>query len=244
MTKDRMQKRRVCALCVAFLAMATTALADPAMEDDPLLVMVMVNRLEIGEDIGEHDTPLAWEADCWLGRDLDKLWIKSEGEYADSRVEETELHVLYSRAVSPYWDVQAGWRGDLRPEPERNWFALGMHGLAPYFFEVDAALFLGESGRTGLRLGLEYELLLTRKLILAPEVELNLYGDNDPATSTGSGLSELAAGLRLRYEIRREFAPYIGVTWWRKYGDSADYARQEDEPAEDRRWVIGIRAWY
>ncbi len=229
------------------LALLTTLLVTGSaygggMIDDPLLAMVMVNQFELR--VSDEDTPLNWDAEGWLGKDLNKLWIKTDGEYLDGQFEETELQALYSRAIATYWDVQIGWRGDLEPTPQRNWLALGIKGLAPYFFDIDAAFFVGESGRTAARLKVDYEFMLTQKLILVPEIELNLYGKDDTAIGVGSGLADIEAGLRLRYEIRREFAPYIGVNWIHLYGDTADYAREEGEDTDDFRFVFGIRAWF
>jgi len=212
------------------------------MDDDPLLTMLVVEQLEIRVTDGED--PLVWEAEGWIGKDLNKFWIKTEGEYVDDRVEEAELQMLYSRALAPFWDLQLGWRHDIRPTPERDWLALGMKGLAPYYFDVDAALFLGDAGRTAARLQAEYELMLTQKLVLIPEIELNLHGKNDSDTGTGSGLSDIEAGLRLRYEVRREFAPYVGVNWTKLYGKTADFARDEGEDVEDVQFVFGVSFWF
>lgn len=210
--------------------------------DDPLLTMLRVDQLEIRT--GEGKSPLVWDAEGWLGKDLHKLWLKTDGEYIDGKVDEAELQLLYSRAVAPFWDLQLGWRGDLRPTPERNWLAIGLKGLAPYFFDIDTALFLGERGRTAARLQAEYEIMLTQQLILTPEIEFNLYGKNDADTGTGSGLSDVEAGVRLRYEVQREFAPYIGVNWTQLYGQTEDYARDEGEDVEDVQFVFGLRVWF
>jgi copper resistance protein B len=130
------------------------------------------------------------------------------------------------------------------PTPNRDWLAIGFQGLAPYFFEIDAAAFIGNNGQTALRLEAEYEVMLTQKLILTPEVEINAYSKDDEATGVGSGLSDIELGLRLRYEIRREFAPYIGVNWNKKYGDTANFSRDEGEDVSDTQFVVGIRAWF
>src|SRR5690606_11836313 len=135
-----------------------------------------------------------------------------------------------------YWDFQAGWRGDREPGPERHWLALGVQGLAPYYVDVDATLFIGNQDRTALRLGLEYELMLTQKIALVPTIEFNFYGQNDPDAETGAGLSDIETGLRLQYEIRREFAPYIGVHYEKKYGNSARFARAHDEAGTETAW--------
>ncbi|MDH3511997.1 MAG: copper resistance protein B [Gammaproteobacteria bacterium] len=224
------------------LGLTASSVAYAAAEDDPLLFMAMVDQLEVRLTSG--DNPLTWDADAWLGKDLNKLWLKTEGERVNGENEEVELQLLYSRAVSAYWDFQAGWRGDLRPRPDRNWLAVGFKGLAPYFFEIDAAIFVGESGRTAARIDLEYEILFTQRLILTPEFETNLYGKKDAELGIGSGLSDIEVGLRLRYEFRREFAPYIGLNWWKKFGDTADFAKAAGQDSDDAQITLGLRAWF
>ena len=135
------------------------------------------------------------------------------------------MQFLYSKAIARYWDFQLGVRHDFEPSPSRSWAAIGFKGLAPYFFDIDAAAFIGESGRTALRFEAEYELLFAQRLILTPDIEINIYGQNDPDVGIGSGLSDIEAGLRLRYEIRRELAPYIGINWSRLFGNTEDFAR-------------------
>ena len=146
--------------------------------------------------------------------------------------------------MAAYWDTQLGVRHDGGEGPSRSWLAFGVQGLAPYWFEVDAAVYVGDAGRTALRLEAEYELLLTQKLILQPRVEANLYGKRDAERGLGAGLSDLTAGVRLRYEIRREFAPYVGIEWAGKFGRTADYAQAAGEDAKETRFVAGLRFWY
>lgn len=211
------------------------------MEDDPVLTMFMLEQLELHD--AEDSNPLTWEAEGWIGKDLNKLWFKTEGERVNGTTEEFELQALYSRAIAPYWDIQAGLRKDFEPQG-REWGVIGLKGLAPYFFETDIALFAGNNGRTAARIQGEYELLLTQKTILTPEIELNLYGKDDPAIGIGSGLSDVSVGLRLRHEFKREFAPYIGVEWTRKFGNTADFSRTDGEDVSDTQLVTGIRAWF
>jgi copper resistance protein B len=211
-------------------------------EDDPLLTMLKIDQLEM-TDMGDSNNA-AWEAQAWFGQDLNKLWFKTEGEYVDGNVEEAEIQLLYSKAIAPYWDAQIGWRHDIKPKPNRDWFVLGVHGLAPYFFETDMALFVGKSGIVGLRSEFEYELMLTQKWILTPELEANFFSKNDQNMALGSGLSDVSVGLRLRYEIKREFAPYIGIEWSKRFGETADFARVEGEHTADIKWVAGIRLWF
>ena len=210
--------------------------------DDPLVYRVMIDKLEIRNTDGPD--PLVLDADAWVGYDLNKFWFKTEVERVDGKTEEAEVQFLYSRAVAPFWDFQVGWRRDIKPEPERDFLALGFKGLAPYLFEVDAGLFIGESGQVGARLDAEYEYLFTQRLILSPEIELNLYSKDDEEVSIGSGFSDMELGLRLRYEIRREFAPYLGVNWTKQFGQTADFSEHEGEDTSDVQFVAGIRAWF
>lgn len=234
-------------IAIFFATLSTHALAGDAqhgvhgdhMVAAPNYSKVMLDKFEVGDD----DTQ-TWDAQAWYGSDLNKLWIKSEGERSDGRTENAELQVLYSRAISPFFDAQIGARHDFQPTPTRDWLALGMQGLAPYFFETEATLYIGSGGRSALRLRAEYDFLFTQKLILAPEIEINLYGEDDPQTGVGSGLSDSEFGLRLRYEILKEFAPYIGAVWTHRYGDSADLSRRHDEDVSAVQWVAGIRAWF
>jgi copper resistance protein B len=209
--------------------------------DDPLLAKVMLDQLERGVD---PQDATQFSAQAWLGYDLNKLWLKTEGEYLNSDEQDLEIQALYSRPIAPYWDIQLGVKTDIKPSPTRNWAVIGVQGLAPYFFDIDAALFISEEGRTAMRLSAEYELLITQQLILSPEIEVNLFAKNDAELGIGSGVSDVSAGLRLRYEIIREFAPYIGVDWRKKFGNTADYARNEGEDTQETQLVIGFKAWF
>lgn len=216
--------------------------AGAAAVDDPLLLMGILDQFEWRDTSG--DRAFSWGGQGWLGKDLRKLWFKTEGERTGGSIEEAELQFLYSKAIARYWDFQIGVRHDFEPSPSRTWVAIGIQGLAPYFFETDIALFVGESGRTALRIEGEYELLITQRLILTPEIEANFFGMDDATVGIGSGLSEIEIGLRLRYEIRREFAPYIGVNWSRVFGSTADVARINGEDISDAQLVVGFRAWF
>ncbi|MCU7947913.1 MAG: copper resistance protein B [Candidatus Thiodiazotropha sp. (ex Cardiolucina cf. quadrata)] len=226
----------------ALMAMGLSTAVFAGGADDPLIYKVMVDKLEI-RNTGGND-PLVLDADAWVGYDLNKFWFKTEVERVDGETEEAEVQFLYSRAVAPFWDVQAGWRRDIKPEPDRDFLALGFKGLAPYLFEVDAGVFIGESGQIGARIDAEYEYMLTQKLILSPEIEMNLYSKDDEEVGIGSGLSDMELGLRLRYEVLREFAPYIGVNWTKIFGQTADFASDEGEDTSDVQIVLGIRAWF
>lgn len=227
-------------IVITLTIMSATTLA--ATKDDPLLAKVIIDQLELRATDGPD--PWALDAQAWIGQDLNKLWFKLEGEYLDGETTEAELQALYSRAIAPYWDLQLGWRHDIRPQPSRDWLAIGIDGLAPYWFELEGTAFIGESGQIGARLKGEYEWLFTQRWILSPELEVNLHTQDDEAVGVGSGLSDMQLGLRLRYEIRREFAPYIGVNWIRKFGATADFARAEGEDTRDVQLVAGVRAWF
>lgn len=203
---------------------------------------LLADRLE-WQDGDEHDA-IAWEIGGWVGTDIDRLWLRTEGERADGRTEHADVHLLYGRAVARWWDLVAGVRHDFGGGPDRNWAAFGVQGLAPYLFEVEATVYLGEAGRTAARLEAEYDLLLSNRLILQPLVELDFYGQDDPARGIGSGLSSAGLELRLRYEITRRFAPYIGLSRERLFGGTAEHAREHGEDPDDTRLVAGIRFWF
>jgi len=203
---------------------------------------LLVDRLEA---VRTRDrTTGQYELQARYGRDYDRIVLKAEGEVVDGRAEEARTELLWGHAVATYWDTQLGVRYDSGTGPDRGWLAFGIQGLAPYWFEVDVTAYVGDEGRTALRLEVDYELLLTQKLILQPRLEANLYGKQDAERALGSGLSDLTAGIRLRYEIRREFAPYVGVEWANKYGATADYARADGEDSRETRVVAGLRFWY
>lgn len=212
-----------------------------AAQDDPLLTMVNIDQFE--KRFGDED-PFVFAGQAWIGYDLNKIVFKAEGERIKGENESVELQLLYSKAIAPFWNFQVGARRDFKPEPERNWGVIGLQGLAPYYFDIDAALFIGESGRTALRFDAEYELMLTQRLVLIPEIEMNFFGEDDVETGAGSGLASSEVGLRLAYQIRREFSPYIGVSWENKYGNTADFARDEGELTKDTQFVIGVSTWF
>jgi copper resistance protein B len=210
--------------------------------DQQSFAALLVDRLEAVRT--PDATHGAYELEARYGRDYDRAVLKAEGEFADGRLEDARTELLWSHAVATYWDTQLGVRHDSGEHPGRNWLAFGVQGLAPYWFEIDATAYVGDEGRSALRLSAEYELLLTQRLVLQPRVEANLYGKRDAERALGAGLSNAVAGLRLRYEIKREFAPYIGVEYAATFGDTADYAEAAGEDAGQTRWVAGLRFWY
>ena len=192
----------------------------------------------------DDGSALNWEAQGWIGGDVDRLWLRYEGERTNGKTEEAEVQALWGHSISPWWDLVGGVRQDFKPGDPQTWAAFGIQGLALYNFEAQATAYLGEGGQTAARLEGDYDILLTNKLILQPTAEFNFYGKNDPQRGVGSGLSESEVGLRLRYEVRPQFAPYVGVTWNRAYGKTADYAREEGEDNNEARLVLGVRVWF
>jgi copper resistance protein B len=213
-----------------------------AVHDNTIQRYILIDRLE-GFDTDEG-SGLEWEAQSWIGTDLDKLWLRSEGERIGGHTKGAELLVLYGRAFARWWDVVAGVRHDFKPGDSQDFLAIGVMGLAPYKFEAEATAYLGEGGQTAVRFEIEYETLLTNRLILQPRVELDLHGKKDRSRGIGSGLSTAEAGLRLRYEFTRQFAPYIGIAHERAFGRTADFRRDEGEGASDTRFVAGVRIWF
>ena len=211
---------------------------------ETLLTKLMLDRFELRDS--KPDRTVYWDAQAWSGGDINKLWLKTEGEARRSKAREADIEAFYSRAVAPYWDVQTGVRHDLQVNglPSRDWFAVGLKGLAPYKFDIDATAYVGDTGRSAARVKAEYNLLLTQRLVLMPEFEANLYGKKDPQRELGSGLANVDLSLRLRYDIARTFSPYIGVVWTRLYGDTANYARQNSDAVHSAEFVAGVRAWW
>lgn len=220
-------------------AMHGMAMKD--MDDSAPVGMLLLDQLESFAGQGGHGQ--SWEAEGWYGNDSDKLWFRSEGEREGGRPRDGDAELFWSHAVAPFWDTQLGLRRDIGEGPGRNWAAFGVQGLAPYWFEMEATAYGGEGGRTAARVRAEYELLFTQRLILQPEIEVNAYGKDDVQRQLRSGVSSIEGGLRLRYEIRRSIAPYVGVSWEHLAGGTADLARDDGRRVTDRRWVAGIRIW-
>jgi copper resistance protein B len=202
-----------------------------------------LDQLEVR--VGAGADALYWDGEAWIGTDSDRLWLKSEGddnsygEVSDGRVE-----ALYSRPVTTYFDAQAGVRHDLDSRPGRTWAAFGVEGLAPYFFNIDSAVYVSGDGRLAARAMVSHDQLLTQRLILSPEAEVNLYSKDDPQRLVGSGLSDIDAGLRLSYEITRKIAPYIGVVYQGSFGRTAALVRAADERTGGVKLALGLRGWF
>lgn len=204
---------------------------------------VMLSNAEVRPHSGSDG--YAWEGEAWWGGDIHRLVLKSEGEGEfDGKLESGEVQALYSRAVTAYFQLQAGLRQDFGTGPSRTYAVLGFEGLAPYWFELEGSAFLSDKGDVSARLEGAYDLRLTQRLILEPRGELNLSAQDTPELGLASGLTDAELGLRLRYEIRQEFAPYVGVAYERKLGETADLARAGGEDVEETRLVLGVRAWF
>jgi copper resistance protein B len=220
-----------------------TDMPGMAMSDHAKEGMLLIDQLEVAHDNhGNNATYL--DGQFWYGEDFNKLWLKFEGEQARGKLEDLRTEALWSHAVSAYWNTQLGVREDFGEGPNRTWAALGVQGLAPFWFDTEATLYVGQNGRTAARFEFEYEELITQRLVLQPKFEVNLYGKDDPQRGIGSGLSDAELGLRLRYEFHREFAPYIGVVWRQRYGRTADFARAQSQPAGELQFVAGLHVWF
>jgi copper resistance protein B len=219
---------------------------DPSMndhmDDDPLSYMVLFDNLEIRD--ADSTSPFAWDVEAWIGRDVNRLYLRSEGEIADGDSDEVTAELLWARPVARWWNLAAGVREDFEPGDSRTWLAMGVFGLAPYRLHMEATAYIGDAGRSAFRLKTDYDVLLTNRLILQPRLELDAYGEDDPSRGIGSGISSIDVGLRLRYEFRREFAPYLGVVWVNRLGQTGDLAEASGEDANEVQALAGLRMWF
>jgi copper resistance protein B len=252
---------RIIALAVALLLPALTAAAQtpaggekpsadmepgggtvPPVMDTGIFAHVLMDQLE--GRFNSANPEFRWDGQGWIGTDYDKLWIKSEGTFGNGALTDGQQQFLYDRAVTTYFDLQGGLRSDLDSRPTRNWTAFGIQSLAPYFFDLELTGYASSEGHFAGKLQASYDLLITQRLILQPQIELNVYSKADPTRLVGVGFSDIDTGLRLRYEINRKFAPYIGVVYEGQFGQTANFARQAGESTGDFRFVLGIRAWF
>ena len=236
-------KEPIPAITAEDLAVAFPVIDHHAMQHAPAFNhKVTFNRLEAWD--ADEGTGQAWEGIAWFGTDTDRLWLRSEGERVGGHTESADLEVLYGRSVSPWWDVVAGVRHDFKAGEARTWAAFGVQGMAPYRFEVSATAYVADDGQVAANVEAEYTLRLTNRLILQPLVEVDIAAKDDPDYGIGRGVTGVEAGLRLRYEFSRRFAPYVGVVHERALGDTADYRRVAGESARDTRVVAGVRIWF
>lgn len=254
---------RASALCVSSLLFAAPAFAQSAADDyydharmasarealsashgRQTHAAIMAERLEVHSN--DSEPVVVWDGQAWVGGDLRKLWFKTEGEYSSelSRFEDAEIQALFSNAISAFWDLQLGVRFDAEPGPSRTHAAIGVQGLAPHWFEIDAALFLSDQGVVSARFEAEYDLRLSNSVLLQPRIELNAAFSDDPDIGLGAGLSTAEVGLRLRYEFTRKIAPYAGLSWGRAFGTTEDF--QNGDGAKSSEWslIAGLRFWF
>ena len=212
------------------------------VHDDGLHFMVLADQLEWqASDTGGG---ALWDAKAWVGGDINRIWIRTEANYQEGAFDDAEGHLLLGRNISRWWTAVGGVRHDFTPGPARTWAAIGLQGLAPQWFDVEVTGYLGESARTALRTEVEYDLLVNDRVVIQTLLELNLYGKSDPDRQIGAGLSSIEFGARVRYEIRRELAPYAGVVWHRKVFETGDLAREAGENVGGWRLVMGLRVWF
>ncbi|MDI7774774.1 copper resistance protein B [Asticcacaulis sp. EMRT-3] len=239
----------------ALAALGLGLVAASAHADQPAALDAVANMHKPGlhhmftleTDLSQHNglTTGAWDFDGWAGGDTNRLWLKSEGEITDGKTDKGELWALYGRHVATYWDAQVGVRADLKPDvpggKAHTFLAAGMTGMAPYFFDTEAHVFLRDDGAISGRLRYENHWLITQRLIMRPRFEMNVNSRKDAVEGLGIGLTDASIGVQTRYEIRREFAPYVDLTYRQKFGKTADYARLRGEKPSDTRLSFGIR---
>lgn len=206
--------------------------------------MVMIERLEARIPTEGGEEAYLWDAQAFYGGDINKLVVKTEGEGAfGGKLDNAEIQALYSRAIGPFFDLQAGVRFDPKPDT-RGHLVLGVQGLAPYMFHIDSALFLSDRGDLTARFKGEYDQRLTQRLILQPRIEAEFAAQDIPERGIGAGITKIEPGMRLRYEIAREFAPYVGIEYEAKLGETAHIARAVGEDPAGFKLLIGLRAWF
>lgn len=229
-----------------FLILVLALFCVPAhsmFDDDPLLNKTMA-EVELFEDGGER--VIEWDIDFWLGRDLNKFWLKSSGEVFASEVEEANIELVYSRAATANWDQQFGVRQDIRPnEPDaRSWVSYGYIGTAPWFIDVDARLFIGEESSSQLLIELEKEIMLSQRWVLTPELDIIANGNTSAAYQEGSGLSEVEFALRLGYEKNRKFQPFVALIAKRSFGTTKNFREASGESGSDLELAAGLHFWF
>lgn len=251
-----MRIKSLASVIIAFLALPAVAAAQDmkGMDMGPDAASATAaehggatyHAIRLETDIGRYhgDNTVSWDLDGWVGGDNNKLWLKSEGDLVGSKTEKAEVWALYSRNVSTFWDTQVGLRQDFQTAAggkAHTYLAAGVNGLAPYFFETEAHIFVRDDGAISARFRQENEILLTNRLIVKPRFEVNFNGQTDRANALGTGLTDASLGLQTRYEISREIAPYIDVKYEKKFGQTADFARLRGEKPESTTVTAGIR---
>jgi copper resistance protein B len=212
------------------------------MDDTSRLGRILADQWEWRDGGGARSG--VWDVEGWYGGDYNKLLLRSEGDWPSGAGAQGRAELLWDRILTRWWSLQGGVRYDFGAGPGKGWAALGVQGLAPYWINVEATVYVGTAGTVATRFKAETDLRFTQRLILQPELELNAYARTDRARQQGAGLSPLDAGLRLRYEIRRELAPYLGLAWLQRWGESAQSLRDTGAAAGQLQWLLGVRFWY
>jgi copper resistance protein B len=248
-------RRAASTLTVIALGTIARGISAGASADDPVMDMndagnfgqIVVDQWELRDDGAARSG--VWEGEGWYGGDYDKLVVRSEGAWPSGAAAQGRVELLWDRIATRWWSVQAGARYDAGGGPGKGWAAVGMRGLAPYWIDTEATLYLGSAGSVAARLKAQTDLRITQRLILQPELELNAYSRADRARQQGAGLPDIDAGLRLRYEIRRELAPYLGLAWTHRAGEAGGDDAGEGHgvgsgEADQLQWLIGVRFWF
>jgi copper resistance protein B len=221
---------------------------EPAVHDEAINTFTFFQKAEFRT--GDAPDAAVLDAEGWIGGDYQRLWWKADGEQETkgAKAGEIELQALYSRLFSPFWDFQTGIRVDRqysgRTRDTTGYFVVGLEGLAPYWFEVEPALFVSEKGRVSARVTASYDQLITQRWVIQPRIDLNAAFQNDTRRNLATGLNDIEVGLRLRYDFRRQFSPYVGVTWRRVLGNTADLVRRTGEDISATSVVFGLRTWF
>lgn len=226
------------------MAAAETALMNPKAANYARAMIDIAEYRFSPRHGGRGGGDYTWEGEAWAG-DLNRFVLRSYGEgIASHNLESSEIQALYSRAINPWWNLQLGVRQDIRPTPARTWATLGIEGLAPYGFDVLADTFLSDKGQVTGRIEVSFDERITQRLVLQPRAELNVSVADMPDQRLGSGLDTAELGVRLRYEIARQFAPYVGLDWTLAAGRTADYLRASGESANPGGVVVGLHGWF
>lgn len=214
------------------------------------MAMALFDRLEYAVPDKGHEE-LVWDFQAWYGGDINRVYVKSEGENVQGDGEDAEfesLELLYSRLIADFWELQGGigYQGGVFSDDhaERGYGVIGLQGVMPYGIETDLAFQVSDEGDVSASLESEYDLRLTQRMFLQPRLEIAAAASEAPEFGIGKGLNTLRVGMRLRYEISRKFAPYIGGYWQKSYGDTADLARAAGDATEDTGIVAGVRMWF
>ncbi|MBI1364066.1 MAG: copper resistance protein B [Proteobacteria bacterium] len=236
----RINVKHIALLVAALVAAAPARAADADMPKHGESGVFHAATADIDITHGREGNLKTWDADGWIGGDVNRLWLASEGDVVDSKATKAELWAMYGRNVSPFWDAQLGVRHDFAPR-DTTYLVAGLEGMAPYFFETRVHLFVSEEGDISARVKQELDLPVTQRLITQPHLELNLFAQDVPELEKAAGLAEAEVGLQTRYEITREFAPYLDINYTRKVGENAGLAHRHQEPADDLTLRLGIR---